>query len=90
MGTRTFTDEELVDAWARIDGVANVARELGATYATVNNRAHRLRLLGVPLRRMPVTGRRGCTIAAGATPESLGIDPDELTELVEAFCSRSG
>jgi hypothetical protein len=54
----TFTDERLIEAWARIDGIAEVAHELGATYAAVNNRAMRLRLQGVPLRGMRSPSRR--------------------------------
>jgi hypothetical protein len=89
MGAQTFTDEQLIEAWAWVDGVANVARELGATYAAVNNRAMRLRLRGVPLRRMPVRPRNGCVIAAEATPEALGVDSEELRRLVNAFRLRN-
>lgn len=86
-----FTDEELIEAWGRVDGIAAVARELGATYAAVNNRAMRLRTRGVPLRRMPRTQREGVRISAPPSPSSCGVDPTELRELVDAWKrSRAG
>lgn len=83
-----FTDERLIEAWGRIDGIAAVARELETTYAAVAQRAMRLKLKGVPLRRMPRTPRAGVTIARAPTAESLGIDPEELRELLEAYRAK--
>jgi len=91
MGMNGVTDERLIEAWHAIDGIAAVARELGVTYAAVAQRAMRLRLRGVPMRRMPRTPRAGVTIARSPTPESLGIDPEDLRDLLEAWGrSRTG
>lgn len=83
-----FTDEELVAAWGRVDGIAAVARELRATYAAVNNRAMRLRTRGVPLRRMPVTPRGDVQVSRPQTAASCHVDPTELSELLEAYRLR--
>lgn len=80
-----FADERLIEEWARTDGIANVARELGATYAAVAQRAMRLRLRGVPLRRMPVSRRGDVTIATAPTPERLGIDRGELSDMLSRY-----
>lgn len=95
---RTFTDEQLVRAWATVDGISAIAEALGTTRVLVASRASHLRRHGVPMRPMgPVSARISAAARRPRGPRPSPGDPDEVRELVtryrewvEAFRNRSG